>query len=54
MNIAKAFASVDDAEAVGVAKLGAEAAGVETSDAPAADAAALVLLELSLLRATTS
>ena len=50
MNTANAVASVADAEAVGVAKMGAEAAGFETADAAAADAAAL---ELSLLCGTT-
>jgi hypothetical protein len=39
MNAANAVASVADAEAVGVATMGAEAAGFETADAAAADAA---------------
>ena len=47
MNFANAVA---DAEAVGVAKMGAVAAGSETADAAAANAA---VLQLSLLFGTT-
>ena len=39
MNVANAVASVADAEAVGVATMGAEAAGSKTADAAADDAA---------------
>ena len=52
MNVANAVASVADAEAVGVATMGAEAAGFETADA-AADHAALRFVIAALLFGTT-